>query len=196
MVADMPTGRVRALCALAVALLPMLAQAEAPRRGRAPSDASAAVMPLPRTDTQPTLKSAMPATRLQQWHDGPTRRSLQEVSTLEADFTPRVPVREVLQPAGASGPTALVSPVFRDESGGLRALPGGVLAILQAPLDDAAAQRLFNQAGVTPVKRITDTMWLLEAPIGLPALELANRLHDSGLFASVQPNWWTPRVRK
>ena len=67
---------------------------------------------------------------------------------------------------------------------------------MRAPLDDAAAQRLFDQAGAAPARKLTETLWLLQAPTGLPALQLANRLHDSGHFASAQPNWWAPRIRK
>jgi len=180
--------------ALWMAWLPLAAQAEAPRRGPVPAERPA-VVPATSTDNRPTLKSS-PVIESLAWHEGPVRRSLQRVPQWQADFTPRVPPRPVLgRPDGTENP-ALVSPVLRDESGQLRALPGGVLVVLRSALDETDAQRFFASVGVTPVRQITDTLWLLQAPAGLPALDLSNRLNDSGLFASAQPNWWTPRARK
>jgi hypothetical protein len=180
--------------------LPVTAMAEAPRRGAVPAEppsrfVAGTVVP---QHTVPVTKSVVASAAVYAWQDGATRRTIAIVPELEADFSPRTERRDVLQPAGsASAETrALISPVFRDESGGLRALPGGVIVSMRSPLDDAAAQRLFDQAGVAPARRLTDTLWLLQAPTGLPALQLANRLHDSGLFASAQPNWWAPRIRK
>jgi len=184
----------------AVVCLPVTGMAEAPRRSAAPTDPSSrfiagTVVP---QHTGPVTKSVVASAAVYAWQDGATRRTLAIVPELEADFSPRVDRRDVLQPAGSASAQArtLISPVFRDDSGGLRALPGGVIVTLRAPLDEVAAQRLFDQAGVAPARRLTDTLWLLQAPTGLPALQLANRLHDSGLFAFAQPNWWAPRIRK
>lgn len=184
----------------AVVCLPVTGMAEAPRRGAVPAEPSSrfvagTVVP---QHASPVTKSVVASAAVYAWQDGATRRTLAIVPELEADFSPSIERRAVLQPAGAASAEtrALISPVFRDDSGGLRALPGGVIVSMRAPLDDAAAQRLFDQAGVTPARRLADTLWLLQAPTGLPALQLANRLHDSGLFASVQPNWWAPRIRK
>lgn len=183
-----------AIGALSLAWLPLAAQAEAPRRAPSPGERPTATT-APPTEARPVLKSS-PAIESLAWHEGSVRRSLQRVPEWQADFTPRVPQRPILgRPDGTENP-ALVSPVLRDESGQLRALPGGVLAVLRTALDEANAQRFFASVGVIPVRQITDTLWLLQAPAGLPALELSNRLNDSGLFASVQPNWWTPRSRK
>jgi hypothetical protein len=133
------------------------------------------------------------------WHDGIVRRALVLDAALEADFTPRAAgaTAGVLQPArGLKAAAPLVSPVLRDESGRARALPGGVLVVLKAPLDDAGARALIAQAGATPTRRVSDTVWLVEAPAGLASLELANRLHQRGLFASAQPDWWVQRTLK
>jgi hypothetical protein len=133
------------------------------------------------------------------WHDGTARRALVLDASLEADFTPRAVGQgaSVLQPArGLKSTTPLVSPVLRDESGRARALPGGVLVVLKSPLDDAGARALIAQAGATPTRRVSETVWLLEAPAGLASLELANRLHERGLFASAQPDWWVQRTLK
>lgn len=133
------------------------------------------------------------------WHDGATRRDLTLDATLEADFSPRAGRTDgVLQPAGTApaAAAALVSPVLRDDAGRARALPGGVLVILKAPLDDAAARALFERARATASRRVSDSVWLLEGPPGLASLALANQLHDGGLFESAQPNWWVQRTLK
>jgi hypothetical protein len=134
------------------------------------------------------------------WHDGSVTRTLTVEPTLEADFSARVGKDAgVLRPAGSAvGKSALdqVSPVLRDESGQLRALPGGVLVVLPAPMDERAGRALIVESGGVPARALSPTLWVVEAPVGLPALEVANRLHASGRFASVQPNWWVARTLK
>lgn len=194
----------RVACVLSLMVLgvclPRLSMADAPRRSAVPTQSASGfiagtVVPV---QAAPITKSVVASAAVYAWQDGSVRRTLVAVSELEADFSPRVERREVLQPAGSAGTEsrAWISPVFRDDRGGLRALPGGVMVTLRSPLDDASAQRLFDQAGITPARRLTDTLWLIQAPTGLPALQLANRLADSGLFDSAQPNWWAPRIRK
>ena len=133
------------------------------------------------------------------WHDGGVTRTLTVEPALEADFSARVGKDAgVLRPAGSVGKSALaqVSPVLRDESGQLRALPGGVLVVLLSPLDERAGRALIVESGGVPARSLSPTLWVVEAPVGLEALEVANRLHASGRFASVQPNWWVARTLK
>lgn len=152
----------------------------------------------------PVDKSARPAVAATAasplaWYDGAVRRPLVVDASLEADFTPRTgkdasPIR----PASTVGKSAsaLSSPVLRDESGRMRALPGGVLVVLAAPTDDAGARALIARAGAVPVRAVGAGTWLVESPAGLASLELANRLHATGLFAAAQPNWWVARALK
>lgn len=133
------------------------------------------------------------------WRDGAVRRPLSIDRALEADFSPGLgKAASVLRPAGSASKSAapLVSPVLRDETGRARALPGGVLVVLKHALDDDAARMLIAQAGAVPTRRVSDTIWLLEGPAGLGSLELANRLHETGAFASAQPDWWIERSLK
>ena len=65
--------------------------------------------------------------------------------------------------------------------------------MLKAPLTDTQAQGLFKQAGVQATRRMGETTWLIESAVGMPSLELSNRLHATGLFDSAQPNWWMER---
>jgi len=100
-----------------------------------------------------------------------------------------------------------VSPVLRDAEAParLRSLAGGVIVTLRmAPAgNDAAARetqarRQLVAAGLEPLRAIDPEArrWLVESPVGLESLELANRLHESGDFESAAPNWWQPRALK
>jgi len=125
------------------------------------------------------------------WSEGARWQSLTLVPGQVADFTPRVGQRGATLRSGT--PDTLSSPVFRDEAGRLRALPGGVIVILKSALNEAQAQALFRQAGIQATRRIGEATWLIESAVGMPSLELANRLQASGLFDSAQPNWWMER---
>lgn len=134
------------------------------------------------------------------WHDGRTARPLVVDATLEADFSPGSGgAASVLRPVGStpkSTAAPFVSPVLRDESGRARALPGGVLVELAAPADEADGRARIERAGAKPARRLSETLWLVEGPVGLGSLELAERLRASGAFASAQPNWWVQRTLK
>ena len=93
-------------------------------------------------------------------------------------------------PAGAS-------PVFRDENGAARALAGGVVVRLR-DADVPRARSHLADAGLVPVRPIDPEgrNWLVQSPPGLPSLELANQLHESGRFESATPDWWRPRALK
>ena len=125
------------------------------------------------------------------WYDGDRWRPLTLVADLVVDFTPRPGDRiPIIEPGF---PDALRSPVLRDESGRMRALPGGVLVQLRRPMPPEAARALLLSADLQPTRPVSDTLWLVDSPLGLASLHLANRVHTSGLFASAQPNWWLER---
>jgi len=89
-----------------------------------------------------------------------------------------------------------VSPVFRDASGRPRALPGGVIVSIGHDLPEEQARATLEAAGLSPLRRIGERMWLVDSPPGIASLELANRLQDQGGFGFAQPNWWQPKVTK
>lgn len=183
MAADRPTQ------ALAAALLAAWAQGALATVG--PAD--------PPTVAKPARAIAPKAAPTHTWHDGAASRALRLESGLQADFSPRAGgAAAVLRPAAATAKAAdpLVSPVFRDDTGRLRALPGGVLVVLREPLPEADARALIARSGATPARALSPTLWIVEGPVGLGSLELANRLHAGGAFAAAQPNWWVERTLK
>lgn len=134
------------------------------------------------------------------WVDRGVRRPLSIDPGWRADFSAALRGRPVaLRRAEAALPDvspALQSPVFRDEGGRARALPGGVVVVLDAALDDADARALIARHGAAASRRIADRVWLVESPAGMASLELANRLADTGAFTAAQPNWWVERALK
>ena len=137
------------------------------------------------------------------WHDGRQTRGLWLDHTREAEFPTRgggtVQPKEAPRSATQSA-QAQRSPLFFDNpalNGTPRALPGGVLIELKVPTETETARLQLESDGLTPVRAIVgNRIWLVASPPGLPALELANRLQQGGHYASVQPNWWQPRVPK
>jgi hypothetical protein len=188
--------------AAAVALSAALAAVAGPARAAGPPPG-----PPDKTSIGTAAKPARMATKASPthgWYDGAVRRELTLEPGWTADFTPSALTPSALAPApvlrrtgGREATTAaFASPVLRDDAGRLRALPGGVLLVSREPLDDVRAEMLLRRAGAVGARRLGGSLWLLEGPPGLASLELANRLHDGGLFASAQPNWWVQRTTK
>jgi hypothetical protein len=135
------------------------------------------------------------------WHDGSARRSLVLQSGWRADFSGALSGKSVALRPTSDGALkdvspSLQSPVFRDEGGRLRALPGGVVVTLRDGLDEAAARAFLATHDARATRRLGERAWLVESAAGLPSLELANRLAASGAFAAAQPNWWVERTLK
>ncbi len=137
------------------------------------------------------------------WYDGDQRRGLWSEPAVVADFSARSAEKaSVLKPpALAKGEAALHSPVFRDAKDGTspqRALPGGVIVRIGPALSDEQRAALFARHGLQVVRELGEGTgaWLVRSPPGLPALDLANRLYESGDFVAASPNWWRPRALK
>jgi hypothetical protein len=99
-------------------------------------------------------------------------------------------------PASAAAGGRQVSPLFVDAGGQPRALAGGVIVTLRQDLPEAQARDLLQDAGLAPLRQIGARMWLVDSPVGLASLDLADRLHGDSRFEFVQPNWWRPRTTK
>ena len=145
--------------------------------------------------------STSKATAERFWYDGEHRRPLQVDPNWVVDFRnakPDLEKRSARTDAEKSDELlAGVSPLFRDPNGEPRALPGGVIVRLRdADLDDP--RKALADAGLEPVRPIDpqQRIRLVASPAGLESLALANRLHESGRFEAVTPNWWRPRALK
>ena len=96
--------------------------------------------------------------------------------------------------ASAAGRT---SPVLRDTPGGaIRALPGNVLLQLDPRWTAAQVSSWLSAQGLSEVARlpIASNVVVVHSPPGLAALELANRLQETGEVRWAQPDWWQPLV--
>lgn len=185
----------RAVLALALAAhcMPSTAAGAAPTVADVTPDVAAPLI------DKPASLAKRPAAGLV-WNDAGVRRPLFLDTGLRADFSPGLSGKAAVL-RRADGPlkdvsVTLQSPVLRDESGRARALPGGVLLVIDAALDDTAARALIERHAAVPVRRIAGPVWLVASPPGLASLDLANRLADAGAFGSAQPNWWVERPLK
>jgi hypothetical protein len=134
------------------------------------------------------------------WHDGASRRTLVIESGLQADFSGALTGKSIaLRPAAGAlkdVSPSLQSPVFRDEGGRMRALPGGVVVMTRTTLDEPTARALLTAHDARPTRRLGERAWLVESAAGMASLELANRLAATGAFDAAQPNWWVERALK
>jgi hypothetical protein len=95
-----------------------------------------------------------------------------------------------------SGKSTSGSPVFRHgQTGAPMALPGGI--IVKPKSGDTGAVAKLKAKGFEVERAIGDSGTLLvKSPEGMPTLQLANQLHESGEFESASPNWWRERRKK
>jgi hypothetical protein len=151
------------------------------------------------------LAAAPWAARAQQqyWYDGEHRRPLWSDPSVVADFSERsaAKTRVLKPPALVKGEGVRHSPVFRDgrdDASPRRALPGGVIVRFDPALSAEQRAALIERHGLQVVRELGDDghAWLVSSAPGLPALELANRLYESGDFLAASPNWWRPRALK
>ena len=91
-------------------------------------------------------------------------------------------------------------PVFVTASGGLMTLPGGVLLVLDADLDDGEVEDFFARNGIAKDEAspqgFAANSFLVETAPGFPALMLANRLAEQQGVALSSPNWWRQTTLK
>ena len=144
------------------------------------------------------------------WYDGGKPRQLQLDSTVVAEFGDRAeaggePVmrgngvriwRQQDQAATRAAAGGAASPVFRDSQGGaMRALPGNVIVRLDPSWSEQQVADWLRENRLSEVRRlpIGGNVLVLSSPPGLAALELANRLQQSGQVVSAQPEWWEQR---
>ncbi|GAB3546630.1 hypothetical protein GCM10027343_24700 [Noviherbaspirillum agri] len=91
------------------------------------------------------------------------------------------------------------SPVLRDGPGGrMRALPGNIIVRLDPNWSSAQVDAWLASQGLTKIGQLpmANNLLVLSSPPGLASLELANRLQQSGMVISAQPDWWQQMERR
>ncbi len=104
------------------------------------------------------------------------------------------------QVSSARSSSANSSPVFRDSSGGLRALPGGVLIIFHKHISQQDLLRFWQERGISQ-NRISqieaiDNLYKVQTEAGMESLQLSNSLVQYPEVEYVSPNWWREVVTK
>ncbi|MBE8182807.1 MAG: hypothetical protein HAW61_04720 [Candidatus Portiera sp.] len=104
------------------------------------------------------------------------------------------------QESSARSSTANSSPVFRDSSGGLRALPGGVLIIFHKHISQQDLLRFWQDRGISQnrISRVEaiDNLYKVQTSAGMESLQLSNSLAQYPEVEYVSPNWWREVVTK
>ena len=186
-------------------LLPLTLTAVLAAAGQA-----AHAQPAPRTDppvvAKKPAKAAAPAAAQAYWYDGKLRRALTIDPERVADFGPGDVAAPRGQPqlkkaSATKAKDAKISPLFRGvgaPASDVRALPGGIIVTLREAGTAEAANEALAPFGLRVARQVDSTglRWVVATAPGMIALETAIRLHESGAFASVTPDWWIGVTKK
>lgn len=90
------------------------------------------------------------------------------------------------------------SPVFRDQSGKFRALPGNIIVTFSDGMSDADVRNWAKKRGLRILRRLLKTrnIYVIESEPGMASLELSNSLNDDAQVESCTPNWWIERRQR
>lgn len=110
-------------------------------------------------------------------------------------------VKLLAEKARAVAPEGTFSPLFRrspDGTGALMALPGGVIVRFNPAWNEEQVRRWFAEHMLIPERRVPvkGQTWVVPSAAGLPALELAERLHSEAGVIAAYPDWWIERRRR
>ena len=127
------------------------------------------------------------------WYDGDVRRTiqLQGQSGKSNNQTGPAVQGESGSKAGSEG-----APVFR-EGGELKTLPGGVIVKFSSAWTAGQVEAWLSEWGFAEYRPLNGRhTWMIESAGGLSALDLANRIHESGEVVYASPNWSVERQRR
>jgi len=102
---------------------------------------------------------------------------------------------QVLRQARAVNPAGKYSPVFSDgpaDGARKRALPGGAIVYFKPEWTESQISAWTASQGLSIARKleIGPNIYVLKTAPGFAALETANRIHQSGVVVSAEPNWW------
>jgi predicted nuclease of predicted toxin-antitoxin system len=84
------------------------------------------------------------------------------------------------------------SPVFRNKSGQLVALPGNIFIKFKKSWSDEKIRDWADKKKLVIVRKISNfhNMYLIKSDPGISTLELVNQLAGEEGIVSISPNWW------
>ena len=87
-----------------------------------------------------------------------------------------------------------VFPVLVTANGEWKALPGGVLVVLDPKMGQANIDAFFAKMELTQISKMdfTKNAYLIETEPGIIVLELSNKLAGMEEVKLSSPNWWSP----
>lgn len=87
-----------------------------------------------------------------------------------------------------------VYPVLVTSMGGWKALPGGVLVVLDPEMETAEIDAFFAELDTGEISEMdfTKNAFFIETEPGIVGLELSNKLAKMKEVKLSSPNWWTP----
>ncbi len=134
------------------------------------------------------------------WYDGKKKRKIVVAPNLVADFSSDSVIKDASQATKTTAGTSKASKVFVDANGGMnaRALPGNVIVRFKNAMSQEQVNSELQQFDTQVVNPIggSGKSWLVKSAPGMASLEMANKIHESGLVQSAAPNWYRPRATK
>ncbi len=90
------------------------------------------------------------------------------------------------------------SPILRDGSGVIRALPGNVIIFMNQSWSKEKVYAWAKQEGLTIISQLSTSqnIYIVESPIGLQSLYLAIKLREKTGVIKAIPNWWRKGFRR
>jgi hypothetical protein len=151
-----------------------------------------------------TKAAATTASAAHYWYDGAERKSValdaNRIVRFAADGKTSILPKSLSQEKSVGQLSSETESALFVENGRRRALPGGLIVSLKQARDEQDGREQLLARGLVPVRMIQGDAqgrnWIVASPSGIESLTIANRLHESGVFASVAPNWWTELSKK
>ncbi len=149
----------------------------------------------PSISSKPTTSPSLPSAPNIPDIPGIARSPALAPSSSSSSDVQTAPSRQILPQAPSK-----ISPVFRDSSGTLRALPGGVLVLFHEHLTEQDILNFWSSRGiniddVTPSPTLKG-LYKITTAAGMESLDLSNDLAKYPELEYVSPNWWKEIVTK
>lgn len=146
----------------------------------------------PASETKSALKRALPTTQALKGKSPGVRLWLLDGSTSPTSTSRQLNHR---QSQGKYSPVLHDSPTAASR---MRALPGNVIVYFNPAWSEVNVSTWLQSRGLVVVKKLSlgTNIYILKTDPGLPSLELANSLYQSGEVVAAFPEWWQETVAR